>query len=148
MKNKIAKTIVELTTNRIQKAVFGCECSYISCGNNRGLKLYWNKKTRDYGFKHQKILSEKKISPKVGQKFDTLVDGVKIYGYITESVKTTNNWKYDKKLNNMKRRLKRAGYIWDDPSIYNIGFIKTKSGRKMVLIDTNPLAFKNKRKKK
>jgi hypothetical protein len=133
----------------------GCECTFVSCHNGWGLKLFKSETVRDYAYESQKEIAKADLAPQVGRifKLEVPVKRAKylyhtispcrkkaiIYGYCTQQGKVVSKQtrKHKRNLETLVKNLKKIGYSFKDDGLRNVAYIKNK----MVIIDCNPLSF-------
>lgn len=131
----------------------GISCLYIPVSKFVGVKIFPLKTERDFSVRKQRLLFSKGLTPAVGKSFtfqlnwpskneeeeypEFFCHPLKLYGFFTQAAKT-NFSGIKEALVKLKEIARKKGIIWEDDHKYNIG----KIGRKLVIIDTDPVSFK------
>jgi len=122
---------------------YGSECSFYRLGN-RGLKCYTLKRDALFSFRTQKKLSRKGLAPKVFCDDVFRVEwGPKIcrwkgWAYWTQIADTRVSYsRHGHLFNDLEIKLQSLGYDGDS-HFSNVGFVKIRGKKKLVLIDTGP----------
>ena len=123
----------------------GCYCSFHKISKRRGVKVFTEKRRRDFCFRFQSLLHEYGLAPKAYK----MIDLTRAWAYTTEiaeiitdtvnsngfvSVSDSLEYEYSEHVYQLDEALGTLGISYRDLHVGNVGYL----GRAMVLIDCDP----------